>query len=203
MRINKKLTYPLQVIGIAIIVLFMMFEEIILSPLRKLKIIFIVKTIGMLNGFWTIALLVSFKTVEGLIKVFFIFGLVTDPLWIGFWVFMDGFLGFLSLNLIIYGRDNLKQYRSYRKLAIWFYRKKKIIKQHKYYIKAKYYVVTTKVYIHAFVIALSIRLFGNEKGVYHNLKRYIKAGIIKYKRSKRSINKKKILGSPDLNQAEF
>jgi len=199
---KKRLAAPFKIIGALIIVFFMMFEEIILSPLRYLKVIFVINIIKRLNGFWTLAFLGTFKTIEGLIKIFFIFGLVTDPLWIGFWVFMDGFLGFLSLNLIIYGRDNLKQYRSYRKLAIWFYKKKKLIKRTPQYIKAKTYVTNTKIYLKSKLIAFRIWMFGNEKGIFYNLKRYIKAGVLKYKRSKRSINKKKILDSLDESQVE-
>jgi hypothetical protein len=165
----------MKFIGTILLLIFIMFEEIILSPLRKIRIIFIENFIKKLSAHLTIAIFVTLKIIEGLLK----FGLVIfkdNPIMLSVVIFLDIFLGFISLQILIHGRENLRYFKFYRKGAIFIYRLKKDLKKKPIYQKAKtrYFLIKERVlnyynllmnYIKAFKFAI----FGHEK-----------AGIIEY-----------------------
>ena len=97
-----------RLIASAVILIFMFVEELILKPLRNLHVLILERTIKRMNGYATIISLVTIKSVEGLCKVALWFS--PNAYWVMFIVFMDGLLGFVSMNIIIHGHDNLKDF---------------------------------------------------------------------------------------------
>ncbi len=188
---KRQLNYPFRIIGAIILLVFIMIEEIVLSPLKKIKIVFIENTIKRLSAFWTIALLGILKTIEGGLK-FALPVFADSPAILSSIIFLDGFLGFISMNIIIHGRENLMSYRWYRIVNIFIYRRKKEIKQTEFYIKTKRYAHKMREKIITYFSRFRIWIFGNQRGIFFNLKRYVKFGIRRYKQKTRRKTTEKI-----------
>ncbi len=168
----------------------MMIEEIILSPLSKIKIIFIENTIKRLPAFWTIALLVTLKTVEGGLK-FALPVFADSPSILSSIIFLDGFLGFISMNVIIHGRRNLMTYRWYRIVNVFIYKKKKGIKQTEIYKKTILSICEIKDRLTMWLGSFRTWVFGNQRGMFYNLKRYVRFGIRRYRQKKEEMLRRK------------
>ena len=69
MKVQKTAYRTFRLFATAAILVFMFIEELILKPLRKIKIAVLENTIKRMNGYVTIGALVGLKTVEGLCKV--------------------------------------------------------------------------------------------------------------------------------------
>ncbi len=69
MKIQRPVYKGFRLIASLIILVFMFVEELILAPLRKIKVVVLENTIKRMNGYWTIGVLVFLKTIEGLCKV--------------------------------------------------------------------------------------------------------------------------------------
>lgn len=181
--------FIIRIVGQVLILLFIMIEEIILSPLRKIRILFIEKFIKNLGPYMTIGIFVGLKTSEGLMK----FGLIIfkdDPVILGTIVFLDMLFGFISLQILIHGRENLRTFRAYRKVAIWVYRMKRELKKKPIYEKArKHYLEIKEIAIDKYskvkeyAKKIKIAVLGESKG---GLFEFVKAGYDRYMERKRN-----------------
>ena len=115
---NQYLYKGFRLVAIVVMLAFMFAEELILKPLRKVKIVILEKTIKRLNGYWTIGILVVLKTIEGLCKIILPFVAAVPPLMI-LVIIVDGVLGFISMNIIIHGHENLQEFKWYVKFVEW------------------------------------------------------------------------------------
>ena len=168
-----------RLIASAVILLFMFVEELILKPLRKVKILLLEKTIKRMNGYWTIGTLIFLKTIEGLCKVLIPF--MPNATWIMFIVFMDGFLGFISMNIIIHGHDNLSDFAWYLRLVRWITKIKEEIKATATYKWAHDVVVDVRDWAKGLWQWTVFKIFGkkNPKGLWRYLKTAVRLSMRK------------------------
>lgn len=168
-----------RLIASAVILLFMFVEELILKPLRKIKILLLEKTIKRMNGYWTIGTLIFLKTIEGLCKILIPF--MPNATWIMFIVFMDGFLGFISMNIIIHGHDNLSDFAWYLRLVRWITKIKEEIKATKTFVWAYALVIVVKEWGRNLWREIVFRIFGkkNPKGLWRYIKTAVRLSIKK------------------------
>ncbi len=173
MKIQRTMYKGFRLIASAIIILFMFVEELILKPLRTFKILILEKTIKRMNGYWTIGTLVALKTIEGLCKVALLFS--PNAYWVMFIVFMDGFLGFISMNIIIHGHENLKDFHWYHRVVRWIVKIKEEIKATATYKWAHRIVVDVREWVKELWRNIVFKIFGkkNPKGLW----RYIKTAV--------------------------
>ena len=171
----------LKVFFFILFFIFMMIEELILSPLRKIRIIFIEKLVKKWSAFWTITILVILKSIEAGFK--FILPLVVDNTFLfGTIIILDGLFGFISMSIMIYGRDNLMTYRWYRKLNIFVRLQKRKIKRTSLYNTSRDFFIQVKHILHT----MRVSLFPDKRGLFSTLKRYIRFYIhVHYKRRRR------------------
>jgi hypothetical protein len=179
----------LRIVVTVIVLSFIFIEDWILKPFRKIKVMLIINTIHRLSAFWTIGFLLTFKSIEGGIK-FVLYYLGTDyPITSFLFFLLDMFLGFLSMNLVIYGRENLRTYRWYRKFSIFLRRLKREVlvrvRKTKSYAFAMYIYAGSKIYIES----LWIWIFGKRGGIIAYSKIYIRRLLAKYKLKKENKNK--------------
>ncbi len=162
-----------RLIASVAILLFMFVEELVLKPLRKLQIVAIEKTIKKMNGYWTIGTLVFIKTIEGLCKVVLPFA--PNATVVFYIVLLDGVLGFVSLQLIVHGHDNLKDFHWYHRVVRWIGKIKDDVKATKVYIWAHDHAVEIKEWARELWRDLMFKIFGkrNPKG----LVRYVKTAV--------------------------
>ena len=129
---NQYLYKAFRLVAIVAMLLFMFAEELILKPLRKIKIALLERTIKRLNGYWTIGILVVLKTIEGLCKIILPFVAAVPPLMI-LVIVIDGLLGFISMNIIIHGHENLQQFGWYVKFVAWIGKLKAEVENTEFY----------------------------------------------------------------------
>ncbi|MBT3728989.1 hypothetical protein HOF65_05060 [bacterium] len=171
----------LRIVVTVIVLSFIFIEEWILKPFRKIKMILIINTVQKLSAFWTIASLVICKSIEGGIKIVMYY-LGTEYPFISFsLVALDMFLGFISMNLIIYGRENLRTFRWYRKFSIFLRRLKREVlvrvRRTKSYAFAIYIFEVSKIYL----VSWRLTIFGKQGGIIAYYKTYVRRLLYKYK----------------------
>ena len=172
----------------AAILVFMFIEELILKPLRKIKIAVLEKTIKRMNGYVTIGVLVGLKTIEGLCKVVLPFassigefmGVSSATVVMGI-VVIDGVLGFISMNLIIHGHENLKEFSWYVRFVTWVGKLKDDVKATNFYKSAHSKVTEIKATVKEWWGDVVFKVFGkrNPRGLF----RYIRTAVyLKYRK---------------------
>jgi len=160
---------------------FMFLEQIILKPLRRIKIAILEKTIKRLNGYWTIGLLIFFKTIEGVCKIILPFVAAVPPLMI-LVIVIDGVLGFISMNLIIHGHENLQQFTWYVKFVAWLGRLRDELEKMEFYKRSKERVSKMRSRMKELWTAFMFKIFGNRRP--KGILRYLRMAI--YLRRKRN-----------------
>jgi len=182
--IKKKIVHrPFRLIAIIAILGFMFIEEIILKPLRKIKIVILENTIKRMNGYATIGLLAILKTIEGLCKIALPFAANG---WIAFGIVaLDGVLGFISMNIIIHGHENLEQFSWYVRFVAWLKKLREEVKAMPIYKQSHAKVIEIKAVIKVWWGELMLKIFGkrNPRG----LIRYIKTALRLRRRKKARI----------------
>ena len=179
---NKHIRQGIRLIATLFILFFIFFEEIVLKPLRKIKIVVLEKTIKRLNGYWTIGILVTLKTIEGLMKIAII--IFPEPIFVTVVLFFDALFGFISMNIIIHGRENLQEFAWYMRFANWVDGLKEEVKQLPAYKKAHTRVLEIKGWVKDWWTIARVKIFGkrNPRSIF----RYVRTVVyLKMKRSKK------------------
>ena len=164
-----------------VMLLFMFVEELILAPLRKVKIVLLERTIKRMNGYWTLGILVTLKTIEGLCKV--VLPMAPNATVVMIIVAVDGILGFISMNIIIHGHENLKDFPRYVKFVAWVSKLKEEIKATPTYQRVHARFVEIKAAAKIWWGDMMFKIFGkrNPRG----LVRYVKTAMyLKRKKSR-------------------
>lgn len=178
---NRTVYRGFRLIATAAILVFMFIEELILNPLRKIKIVVLEKTINRMNGYWTIGILVFLKTIEGLCKLALPFA-PNATVVMGI-IILDGVLGFISMNIIIHGHENLKEFTWYIRFVTWINKLKDEIKEINVYKQGHTKVIEIRAAVKEWWCEVVFKVFGkrNPKG----LVRYIKTAIyLKYRKTR-------------------
>lgn len=116
--LREQIVYrALRLAAAIVLLIFIFLEELVLKPFRKIKIVVLERTIKRWNGYWTVGILVILKTIEGLLKILMI--LIPHPLVIAIAMILDAVLGFISMNILIHGHENLKDFAWYVRFAAW------------------------------------------------------------------------------------
>lgn len=180
---GKALYKPFRFVATVVILVFIFFEEIVLKPLRKVKVVILEKTIKRMSGYWTLGTLVILKTIEGLCKVVMPFA--PNPTVVFLIVAVDGILGFISMNIIIHGRENIEEFPQYVRFAAWINRLKDDVKQTKIYQRAHTKMVEVKLVAKEWWGDTMLAIFGrrNPRG----LVRYVKTAV-RLRRRRRTLS---------------
>ena len=172
--LREKTVYrAVRLIATIILLAFIFLEELILKPLRKIKIVVLERTIKRWSGYWTIGILVTLKSIEGLLKIVILFA--PHPWAVMFIVGLDAVLGFITMNIIIHGHENLKDFTWYVRFTAWIAKLKADVKELPVYQRTHARVVELKKKARGIWKNLTRKLFGehNPKGFV----RYVKLAV--------------------------
>ncbi len=137
-------------------------EELIVSPLRKIRIVFVEKMVKKWSALQTIIIFMIVEVLKVGAKIYIGKSLLNDyttGVYLG--IFIALVLGFITLQIILHGKDNLMEYGWYRKVSAFIDKYKTIvlnaIKNSAAYQKSTQWFQDFK-----------FSIFGNNRGIFSN-----------------------------------